>query len=299
MPDGRAVLNAIMDQEIATAEHIEAVTARLEGSTLKRLRLLARRVYALRQADKVGRRDARLLFVRGFVALLLAEYAHDIPKLKAMTDEHLETQFEAVKNLKVRLSTLPAIRGEDLKARKATRLAETGNTIDLAAKLKGPGPGRLPDLKNLGKKTPDQLVATLERFGLEPDVKAFEKRANRVYRDRLEAVIEEKGAPDKHTWAAIDADLERATVQTLRVQTKQAIHEYRKRRLLGVAKYFVWIAVNSGKESCPSCDNRHGQRNTMPAWEILGMPGSSILVCRSECRCSLQPDFVSDEGDEE
>jgi hypothetical protein len=161
------------------------------------------------------------------------------------------------------------------------------------AKLKGPGPGRMPSLDNLVDKSPKQLVHTLERFGLEPDVRAFEKRARRVYETQLEAAIEERGIPDRETWRAIDAQLEREMVATLRTQTKQAIHEYRKQQLRGVAKHFVWISVGDG--SCVSCEGRHGKRKTMREWESAGEPGSSVLVCRKECRCSLQPDFVEDD----
>ncbi len=159
--------------------------------------------------------------------------------------------------------------------------------------LNRPGRGRLPSLENLKDKSPEKLVATLERFGLEPDVRAIERRARQVYESRLQAAIEEKGEPDRDTWKAIDADNERALVQTLRTQTKQAIHQYRKERLRGVAKFFVWIAVGDG--SCSSCEGRHGKRKTMRQWEQYGEPGSAVLVCRKECRCELLPDFIEDE----
>ncbi len=112
----KAVLDAIADQEIATAKHIEAAVARLDVSK-KRLALLSRRVYLARQRDEMTRAEARKAFVAGFVALALAEYAHDIPKVKALTDAHLEKQFEAVKKLDVRLSKVPALRNIDIKAR--------------------------------------------------------------------------------------------------------------------------------------------------------------------------------------
>lgn len=162
-------------------------------------------------------------------------------------------------------------------------------------KLKGPGPGRLPDLSRLVDKSPEQLVSTLERFGLEPNVREIEKRARRAYETQLQAAIEELGEPDKHTWAAIDSQIERELIGVLRQQTKQAIHSYRKMRLEDVAQYFVWIAVGDG--SCPSCEERHGRRKTMRQWEQVGEPGSAVLICRKECRCSLQPDFVADPDD--
>jgi hypothetical protein len=159
--------------------------------------------------------------------------------------------------------------------------------------LNRPGSGRLPSLENLGDKSPSQLVRTLARFGLEPDMREFKRRARRVYEEQLEKAIEEKGEPDASTWAAIDGQLERAMTQTLRRQTKAAITQYRIGRLDGVAKHFVWIAV--GRGSCPSCEDRHGKRKSMREWERYGLPGSGVLACQSECRCSLQPELISDE----
>lgn len=156
--------------------------------------------------------------------------------------------------------------------------------------LKPPGPGRVPRLDRMVDKSPAQMVRTLERFGLEPDVREFERRARRAYEARLEAAIEEKGEPDADTWRAIDDDLQRSMVQTLRQQTKDAIREYRKDQLSGIATRFVWIAVMDDG-SCASCEKRHGKSRTMAEWDALGAPGSAVLICRRECRCSLQPDL--------
>jgi hypothetical protein len=160
-------------------------------------------------------------------------------------------------------------------------------------KLKGPGPGRIPDLDKLVDKSPAQIIRTLERFGLEPDVREMTRVANRVFDQQLAAVLGEKGIPDRDTWNAIDAQIERALTSSLRTQTKRAIHQYRKEQLRGVAKKFVWIAV--GKGSCSSCETRHGQSRTMREWELAGEPGSAVLLCKQECRCSLQPDLLADE----
>lgn len=155
------------------------------------------------------------------------------------------------------------------------------------------GKGRLPSLENLKDKSPKQIVKTLERFGLEPDIRELTRTANRVFDQQLAGVLRSKGIPDRTTWNAIDSQVERALVGALRQQTKQAIHSYRKEQLRGVAKRFVWIAV--GKGSCESCEKRHGQSRTMREWELAGEPGSAVLLCKQECRCSLQPDLLADE----
>lgn len=110
------VIEAIIDQEIAFIEHMENVVGRLDV-TKRRLRLLARRVYLLRTQKMITRAEARRIFIAGFVALALAEYAHDIPKIKGMTDEHVEKQFDAVKKLDKRLSKLPPIRSIEIKTK--------------------------------------------------------------------------------------------------------------------------------------------------------------------------------------
>jgi hypothetical protein len=116
---GEAVLDAIIDQELEAAELIEATINRLDV-TKKRLRSLARRIYKLRTEGKMGKREARNAFVEGFVFLALAEYAHDVPKLKAMTDKHLVRQYEAIRGMgDRRLGTLRQVRDIDIKARKA------------------------------------------------------------------------------------------------------------------------------------------------------------------------------------
>lgn len=159
-------------------------------------------------------------------------------------------------------------------------------------KGKGIGSGRLPQLENLTAKSPSEILATLERLNLAPDVRALERAAKRAYEARLEGVIEGGGTPDAETWKSIDKDIARSMTGVLRQQTKLAIHQYRKVKLQTLARHFVWVAVGTG--SCPSCEVRHGQRNTMKAWDVLGGPGSAVLICKTECCCSLQPDFIDD-----
>lgn len=310
----RDVYVSIIDQELDAADLIEKQVARLDV-TAGRLRKLARKVYRMRLAGEIGKRDARVLFVRGYVAALIAEYAHDIKRIKALVDGYLETQVEAVRRLDVPLSKLKPITDIEIKERATERAAEragielsvqnvgtSGACVDILGatslatingRLKGPGRGKLPDLSGIKDKSPEALERTLSRFGLEPDLKEFERRAVNVYRQQLEAAIEEKGFPDKDTWTAIDKQLERAAVQTLRQQVKTTVQSYRHERLKTVSKWFIWIAVGHG--SCPSCIRRHGKRKTMRQWEAAGIPGSAVLICQRECRCSLQPDLIGEE----
>ena len=92
---------------------------------------------------------------------------------------------------------------------------DTHDALELAAKLKSPGRGRLPEFKNLRKKTPEELIKTLDRFGLKPNVKEFSRRARRVYESQLEKLIDSKGRPDRETWRAINEQIEKAAIDVL------------------------------------------------------------------------------------
>jgi hypothetical protein len=313
----REVYHSIIDQELEVADLLEQQVGRLEDKTQARIRRLARKVYRLRVAGELTASEARKLFVQGFTLAMLAEYAHDIPKVKGIVDESLVRQVKAVKALDVPVRKLQPITEVHIKARATERAAKRegvdlqelpacdddcechgvgeAGAVELAVtgRLKGPGRGRLPSLENLKDKEVEELLRTLERFGLEPDVGEFNRRARQVYEQQLRGAIEGAGYPDKHTWAAIDAQLDRAAVSILRQQTKRAVQEYRTERLSTVAERFVWIAV--GRGSCPSCIDRHGKSKTMKQWRAAGMPGSPVLICQKECRCSLQPDFVGEE----
>jgi hypothetical protein len=159
--------------------------------------------------------------------------------------------------------------------------------------LKGPGPGRVPDLTRVKDKSPAQLERTLERFGLEPDIREIERRARRVYEDGLERVIESGALPDRETWRALDAAVERSITDVMSTQVKSAIRDYRIGRIAGTAKHFVWITAED-KGVCASCRPRHGKRKTMREWRDSGMPGSAVLRCGARCRCQLLPDTVED-----
>lgn len=150
---------------------------------------------------------------------------------------------------------------------------------------KGPGRGKLPALENLLKKTPEQLVSTLERFGVDPDVDGLASRSERSWM-RLERLAREGIEPDEAMWEQLDKSAERDMTQNLRKMTKSAIRTYRQSKLPN--DKLMWLTVGDEKV-CKSCEPRHGKVKTRKQWQASGMPGSANLVCTDECRCQLIP----------
>lgn len=149
------------------------------------------------------------------------------------------------------------------------------------------GPGRLPLPKNLLEKPPADLVRTLARFGIRPDIEAISENADRAY-TRLSKAVNEGVAPDEAMWQSLAEQHEREMTQALRQLTKQAIRDYRVEQLAGVSSNFMWLTVG-GDKVCPSCEKRHGKIKTMKQWQAIGLPGSGALICQDECRCHLIP----------
>lgn len=149
------------------------------------------------------------------------------------------------------------------------------------------GSGRLPEMENLVNKTPEELVSTLNRFGIEPDLKAIDRRARRAFQ-RLENIIDEGVEPDQATWDSIAAQHEREMVGTLRQMTKRAIQLYQQDRLSEHGGDLMWV-TRGDENVCPSCEPRHGQIHTYEEWQRRGLPGSAALICSAECRCQLVP----------
>lgn len=162
----------------------------------------------------------------------------------------------------------------------------------MADRLKAPprvarplmGSGRLPELRNLLQKTPDELMATLARFGIEPDLKAIDRRANKAFQ-RLEAIIDEGVEPDDATWESIENQHVKEMEGTLRQMSKSAIRLYQHDRLPDGKNMWITRMTNV----CPSCKPRHGVVKTLAQWKLIGLPGSAALICSSECRCVLVP----------
>lgn len=152
------------------------------------------------------------------------------------------------------------------------------------AKLKGPG--RLPLPKNLINKSPDELLNTLKRFGIEPDLGLIDLNAQRAY-GTLARAINEGVEPDDEMWERIEEQHVKEMTQSLRQMTKRAISDYRMAQLAGNDK-LMWLSVGD-LDVCPSCDKRHGKVKTFKQWRASGLPGSGALICGSECRCHLIP----------
>lgn len=150
------------------------------------------------------------------------------------------------------------------------------------------GSGALPSLKNLQSKSPDDLVRTLGRFGLAPDLEALVQKSNRAF-ERVDELIKNGHVPDAQTMEAIAQGVKREVTGYLRQQTKGAIRNYKLKRMVDAgAKAFTWVALVIG--SCASCLRRHGETKTLAAWQRAGMPGSSVLICGKECKCHLAPE---------
>lgn len=137
--------------------------------------------------------------------------------------------------------------------------------------------------------TPEDLVRTLGRFGIEPDMVAIEKRANAAF-ERLDTLLEQGVAPDEATWKAVERQFQNDVKRSLRTMTKAAIGKYQEARGAEVSRYATWVTVGDN-DVCPSCEPRHGQTNTWKAWAVLGKPRSAALVCSQECRCQLVPEL--------
>lgn len=156
--------------------------------------------------------------------------------------------------------------------------------------MAGPGRGRLPKLHNLVTKGHVDLLRTLGRFNLQPDMNEVERAANRAF-DRVDKLLEKGHVPDAATLDYVRGRVTKEITGLLRKQVKTAIRNYKfgKMEEMGFTK-FAWIAVVLG--SCPSCLQRHGKVKTMPQWEAYGLPGSAVLLCEADCRCHLVPSVV-------
>lgn len=157
----------------------------------------------------------------------------------------------------------------------------------MAKRRLNPGRGALPKLENLINKGPDEILRTLSRFNLDPDMREVERAADRAF-GRIDRLLDSGLEPDDEVLDRVEADVRREITGVLRRQAKTAIRDYRHGRLeeMGFTK-FIWIAVVLG--SCPSCIKRHAKVKTMKQWEALGLPGSPALFCEDDCRCGLHP----------
>ena len=117
----RELVESIIDNEIDTIEIIEKQGKRLDV-THERLQKLARKVFDMSRAEKLSPTEARKLFVEGFVASMLLEYAHDVGKIKDVVDKHLDVQIAATRDMDAPLSSLKPILKDDIKRRIAEKV---------------------------------------------------------------------------------------------------------------------------------------------------------------------------------
>jgi hypothetical protein len=153
----------------------------------------------------------------------------------------------------------------------------------------GIGSGALPSLKNLQSKTPQDLVRTLGRFNMAPDMTSMVDNANKALA-RTYKLLESGEEPDDSTYAAIESEVDRAIASTLRDQVRNAIRGYKLGLLKGMGQdqRLTWVTTGTGV--CPSCVKRHGKTKTLKQWQAVGLPGSAVLYCQNHCKCSLVPE---------
>lgn len=116
----RKVIDAIVDQELDTAEVIDNVAGRLDVSKEK-LRFAVRNIARLVRSGQLTRREARKKFGQVFTMLALYEYCHDVLKVQRIVDEHLVKQVKAIAELDKPLREVQVIREEDMKVRALER----------------------------------------------------------------------------------------------------------------------------------------------------------------------------------
>lgn len=148
------------------------------------------------------------------------------------------------------------------------------------------GSGALPELANLKTKSPEELIKTLDRFGITPDLRAIDARAIRSF-GQLNEMLADGVEPDEHSWAELERRHEQEMGAALRTMTKDAIRLYQQSHA-GPEDREAWI-TRADDDVCPSCEPLHGKILTHAEWVRRGLPGTSAHICKRECRCRLIP----------
>lgn len=132
-PEHKEVIDSIIDQEIETAGFVRDIVEKLPGSLpVERMKVLARRVVALRRENKITLARARVILDEGFRVLMSFVYTQHVHSIKELVDKHVEAQVAAINRLQRPLSELSPIRNSDIKAReleKAGAVNEQGVLI--------------------------------------------------------------------------------------------------------------------------------------------------------------------------
>ena len=169
----------------------------------------------------------------------------------------------------------------------ATRKATLSRRPRVARPLTGRG--ALPRLENLVTKTPEELARTLGRFGITPDLEAITRGAEKAY-ESIDKLVKKGQVPDAEAWANVQKELERRVKSSLVDMTRAAIRLYRLERVRQEGGLVTWIATL--RNTCASCERRHGKTKTLAQWEREGLPGDPVLLCCSfepRCQCTLIP----------
>lgn len=144
--------------------------------------------------------------------------------------------------------------------------------------------GKLPDKASLRSYDEKKLVKLLSRFGQDVDVDALVSKFEQAFLER-EGVRQLDDALIERMLARVDSSVKGWLLD----EGRSAISEYRWQQMLedeGKSAKAQWIAVTDSG-TCDSCLARHKEVETLADWDILGRPGSSNLICRKRCRCSL------------
>lgn len=147
----------------------------------------------------------------------------------------------------------------------------------------------MPTAAEAARFTTEELLTTLERFGVSPDFGAFEDALLREARD-----LGRLGMGDMTAAATQRArdSIERAFRATVQQATKGLVRDYGMAAQIAAGAQGDWLAASlcvGDEASCEDCDELHGEERTLDEWMRDGRPGSAARQCRANCRCELIP----------
>lgn len=149
----------------------------------------------------------------------------------------------------------------------------------------------LPSDAELDAMSLEEMLATLERYGVRLDVE-------RMYEEARAAVGRDAAQLARGTLApARREDLEKRVAREVERQAVSAANQTMgdlRRRAIEESddrpddeRWLMWVTVN-GDQACPDCMGRHGMIFLADAWEG-DEPGDGNTVCGGNCKCSLVP----------
>lgn len=150
-----------------------------------------------------------------------------------------------------------------------------------------------PDLsfKILSNMSVDELVSYAARRGIIIDVEKIWDRVQLDFGTDL-AALDRGVEMDPHRIELLEAKIMTAVETTARLAVKEVIRNTRMdllKKAAGEEDFDAWIWIANLRNSCASCEGRHGQIFTMEQWQRAGLPGSQSLLCGEECQCTIMP----------